>query len=152
MQKHDKILVTAAIGLLTYTFLLSSLGPVVSSLVTNKTLGNTGSVKSVGVNVYWNSNGSNATTSFNWGMLDPDSTKSFIVYVKNEGNSVLTLSMTTSNWNPPSASQYMKLTWNVAGQAVNPGQIKQATFTLQVFANVTGINTFNFDVTVVGTS
>lgn len=152
MQRHDKILAVATIGLLTYTFLLSSLGPAVSSLVTNKTVGNSGSVKAIGVNVYWNSNGTGPVTSFNWGMFDPDSTKTQTCYIKNEGNTALTLSMSTSNWSPINAPNYMKFSWNVGGQTVNPGQIKQATFTLQVFANVTGINTFSFDTTIVGTS
>ena len=151
MQRHDKILVAATIGLLAYTFLLSFLGPVVSSLVANKTLGNTGSVKAVGVAVYWNSNGTTPVTSFNWGMLDPNSTKTQTCYIKNEGNSVLTLSMTTSNWNPSNAVQYMKFSWNLGGQTLNAGQIKPATFTLQIFANVTGITNFSFDVTIVGT-
>lgn len=151
MQRHDKILVAATIGLLTYAFLLSSLGPVVSSVVTNKKVGNTGSVKAVGVGVYWNSNGTNPVTSFNWGMVDPDSTKTITCYIKNEGNSVLTLSMSTSNWNPSNAPTYMAFSWNLAGQTLNAGQTKQAIFTLQIFANVTGITNFSFDVTIVGT-
>ena len=151
MQKHDKIIVAATVGLLTYTFLLSFLGPVVSSLVANKTLGNTGSVKAIGVGVYWNSNGTNPVTTFNWGMLDPNSTKTTTCYLKNEGNSVLTLSMSTANWNPASATQYMTFSWNLGGQTLNPGQIKQAIFTLQISASVTGITNFSFDVTIVGT-
>jgi hypothetical protein len=154
MQRHDKILVAATIGLLAYTCLLSFLGPVVSSLVTNKTLGNTGSVNAVGVGVYWNSTGTNPVTSFNWGMLDPNSTKTITCYIKNEGNQVLTLSMTTANWNPSTATQYMTFSWNLGGQTINPGQIKQAIFTLQIFANATsgGITNFSFDVTIIGTS
>jgi len=151
MQRHDKILVAATAGLLAYAFLLSFLGPVVSSLVTNKTLGNSGSVKAIGVAVYWNSDGTNPVTSFNWGMLDPNSTKTQTCYIKNEGNSVLTLSMTTSNWVPLNAPQYMKLSWNLGGQTLSAGQTKQAIFTLQIFANVTGITNFSFDVTIVGT-
>jgi hypothetical protein len=157
MQRHDKILVAATIGLLAYTCLLSFLGPVVSSLVANKTLGNTGSVRAIGVNVYWNYTGgtlSNPVTSFSWGMLDPNSTKTLTCYVNNGGNSVLTLSMTMSNPSPSNALQYMKLSWNLGGQTLNAGQTKQAIFTLQIFANATsgGITNFSFDVTIIGTS
>lgn len=151
MQRHDKIVVAATVGLLAYTLLLFSLGPVVSSLLTTKTLGNTGSVKAVGVGVYWNSNGTNPVTSFNWGMLNPNSTESITCYIENSGNAVLTLSMSTANWNPSNATLYMTFGWNLGGQTLNPGQIKQAVFTLQVSASVTGITNFSFDVIIVGT-
>jgi hypothetical protein len=152
MQRHDKILIAATVGLLAYTLLLSFLGPVVSSLVTNKTLGNTGTVKAIGVGVYWNSTGTNPVTTFNWGMLDPNSTKSITCYIKNEGNQLVTLSMYASNWNPTNATQYMTFSWNLGAQTLNPGQIKQAIFTLTISASIKGITNFSFDVTIVGTS
>jgi len=152
MKKHDKILIIATVGLLAYTLLLSFLGPVVSSLQTSKTLGNQGSVKAVGVGVYWNSNGTNPVSSFNWGMLDPNSTKSITCYVKNEGNQILTLSMSASNWNPANATQFMTLSWNLGGSTLNPGQTRTATFTLVISASIQGITTFSFDITIVGSS
>ena len=152
MQKHDKILVAATIGLLMYTFMLSFLGPAMSSLTANKKVGNTGSVRAVGVGVYWNSNGTNPVTSFSWGMVDPNSTQTITCYIKNEGNAVLTLSMSTSNWNPASEPHYLTFSWNLGAQTINPGQIKQAIFTLQISASVTGFTTFSFDVTIVGSS
>lgn len=150
MKRQDKILATAAVGLLTYTLLLSFLGPVISSLQTNKTLGNQGSVKAVGVGVYWNSNGTNPVTSLNWGMIDPGSNKSLTFYVKNEGNQILTLSMSASNWNPSNCTQFMTLSWNLNGATLNPGQTKTATFTLVVSASIKGITSFSFDLTIVG--
>jgi hypothetical protein len=152
MKKQDSIVVIATVGLLAYTLLLSFIGPVVSSLQTNKTLGNQGSVKAVGVGVYWNSNGTSPVTSFNWGMIDPNSTKSITCYVKNEGNQILTLSMSASNWNPSNCTQYMTLSWNLSGATLNPGQIKTATFTLAVSASIKGITSFSFDLTIVGSS
>lgn len=151
MQRHDKILVAATIGLLAYTFLLSFLGPVLSALQTNKTLGNTGSVKAIGVAVYWYSNGTSPVTSFNWGMVSPGTTMNITCYIKNPGNQPETLSMNTSNWNPANATTYITLSWNLAGQTLNSGQIKQAVFTLQILAPVTGITNFSFDVTIAGT-
>jgi hypothetical protein len=153
MKKQDKMVVIAAVGLLSYALLLSFLGSVVSSLQTNKMLGNSGSVSAVGpLGVYWNPNGTNATTSFNWGTITPNSTKSIACYVKNQGNQTLTLSMSTSNWNPSNCTQFMTLNWNLTGSTLNPGQIKTAKFTLAASALIQGIYSFSFDVIVAGSS
>ena len=152
MKKQDKMVVIAAVGLLSYALLLSFLGPVVSSLQASKTLGNQGTVTTVGVGVYWNSNGTNAVTSFNWGSITPNSTESLTCYVKNQGNQALTLSMSTSNWNPSNCTQFMTLSWNLTGSTLNPGQIKTATFNLAISASIQGISSFSFDVTIVGST
>ena len=154
MKRQDSIVVIAAVGFLVYTLLLSFLGPVVSSLQTNRKLGNQGSVKAVGVNVYWFSNGSGPVSSFDWGMMDPNSSKSITCYIKNEGDQVLTLSMSVpaSSWNPSNCTQFMTLSWNLAGATLNPGQTKTATFTLTVSASISGIADFSFDVIIVGSS
>ncbi len=152
MKKQDKMLVIAALGLLSYTLLLSFLGPVVSSLQASKKLGNQGTVTAVGVGVYWNANGTNAVTSFNWGTINPNSSESITCYIKNTGNQVLTLSMSASNWNPQNCTQFMTFSWNLSGSTLNPGQIKTATFTLAVSASTQGITSFSFDVTIIGSS
>lgn len=85
-------------------------------------------------------------------MLNPGSNKSITCYVKNEGNSLVTLSMSASNWNPANATEFMILSWNLGGATLNPGQVKTATFTLVVLASVQGITSFSFDITIVGSS
>lgn len=152
MQKQDKALIIATIGLLTYTLSLSFLGPALSALQTSKTVGNQGTVRTIGVGVYWNQACTNQTTSIPWGTLDPGSNKSITCYIKNEGNNQVTLSMSTSNWNPANAGQYLTLTWNLQSATLNAGQVRTATFTLAVSASITGITSFSFDITVVGTS
>jgi hypothetical protein len=151
MQRHDKILVAATTGLLVYTLLLSFLGPTVASLVASAKVGNTGSVKAIGVGVYSDSLCTSPVTSFTWGMLNPNSTSTKTCYIKNSGNSNVTLSMSTSNWIPSNASSYITFNWNLQNQILTSGQVKQATFTLTVSSSVTGITNFSFDITIVGT-
>jgi hypothetical protein len=152
MKKQDKIVIVAAIAFLAYTLTLSLFGPVVSSLQASKTLGNTGSVTAIGVEVYQNSNGSNPVTSFNWGQISPNSTKTETCYIENTGNQSLTLSMSASSWSPTNCTQYMTLSWNLAGATLSGGQIKTAVFTLTVSPTIQGITNFSFDVTIVGSS
>ncbi len=152
MERKERIVVGAATAFVLYTLALTAFGPLVSSAITsNKTVSNNGSVKGIGVGVYSDSACTNALTSINWGTLDPGSNANKTVYIRNEGNSVATLSMTTSNWNPASASSYMTLSWNYGGQTLDVNQVVQIRLTLSVSSSVTGITNFSFDITITAT-
>jgi len=59
-------------------------------------------------------------------------------------------SISTSNWDPPVASNYLTLTWNQGGQKIVADTTIPVTITLTVSGDITGINTINFDITAVG--
>ena len=149
MKRKESIVAGAAVALVLYTLALTAFGPLVSSAITNnKTVSSNGSVKGVGVGVYWNQACTNATSSISWGILDPGSNVNKTIYVRNEGNTASTLSMTTSNWNPTNASSYMTLSWNYGGQTLSVNQVVQVKLTLSVSSSVTGITNFSFDITI----
>jgi hypothetical protein len=122
-----------------------------AALSNSKTVQNYGTVKAVNVGVYWDSNCTNTTSTVNWGMLSPGTSSNATLYVRNEGNVALKLSLTTQNWNPVNASNYMGLAWNRQAQTVNASSVLTATLTLSVFSNVTGITSFSFDMVIAGT-
>jgi len=124
---------------------------VMALLATQKTLSGTGTIKAVGIGVYWDLPCTNATSSLNFGLLERGGSKNFTLYLKNNGNSPLTLSMTTQNWNPSTASSLMTLTWNREGQQISPNQVIQFVITLSVSPSVTGISSFSFDIIITGT-
>ena len=149
MERKESIVAGAAVALVLYTLALTAFGPLVSSaIMNNKTVSSNGSVKGVGVGVYWNQACTNATSSISWGILDPGSNVNKTIYIRNEGNTAATLSMTTSNWNPTNASSYMTLTWNYGGQTLSVNQVVQVKLTLSVSSSVTGITNFSFDITI----
>ena len=149
MKRKESIVAGAAVALVLYTLALTAFGPLVSSaIMNNKTVSSSGSVKGVGVGVYWNQACTNVTSSISWGMLDPGSNVNKTIYIRNEGNTAATLSMTTSNWNPTSASSYMTLSWNYGGQTLSVNQVVQVKLTLAVSSSVTGITNFSFDITI----
>ena len=117
---------------------------------TSSTISSVGTLKAIGIGVYWNESLTSRVNVIDWGVLEPSAKKSFTVYIRNEGNFPLTLSMSTSNWNPPTASNYLTLTWSYAGQTINAGATIKVTLTLTVSESITGINNFNFDITAVG--
>ncbi len=105
-----------------------------------------GTVKAVGVGVFWDSNCTNPVSFIDWGMVEPGSMNNVTVYVRNEGNVAASISLATENWNPSNASDYLSLSWNYDGRQLNPSEVVQATLTLTVSLDVQGIDSFNFDI------
>ena len=117
----------------------------------SSTISSVGTFKAIGIGVYWDSTFTRSVDALDWGSLRPGAQKSFMVYICNEGAVPLTLSISTSNWNPPTASNYLALTWSYTGQTINAGKTVAVTLTLTVSESITGITVFNFDITAVGT-
>lgn len=140
-------------ALLIYALAVSILaaGAVMALLTTRRTISGSGYVKGVEIGVYWDLECTNATTSIDFGMMEPGLSKSFTLYLRNEGNSALTLSMTSENWYPANAADYLTLTWNREGQQINSDEVLDSTITLSASEDVTGINSFSLDIVISGT-
>ena len=105
-----------------------------------------GTVKAVGVGVFWDSNCTDPVSFIDWGMVEPGSMNNVTVYVRNEGNVAASISLATDNWNPLNASDYLALSWNYDGRQLNPLEVVQVTLTLSVSSSVQGIESFSFDI------
>jgi len=140
----------ATLTLVTYVLALSLVGQVLSAVQTSRTVSNAGTVKTVGVGVYRDTACTSVLSSVDWGVLEPGSSENVSCYIRNEGSSVSTLSMYTSNWNPSNASGYMSLSWDYGEQPIDVDEVVQVTFTLSVDAGIEGITSFSFDITIVG--
>ena len=122
------------------------------SIVSYVSFSNTGVVKTVGVGVYWDVTCANVVSSIGWGAVEPGSTKNFTVYVRNEGTSSATLSLSTGNWSPSSASNYIFLSWDYGGQVLSPSQVVQVMLILSISSSIAGISNFSFDITISASS
>lgn len=151
LKNKGKILLGVSLVLVFGALAISIFGIVLSSVQTSRTISNAGAVKGIGVGIYWNSACTNRTSSVNWGLVEPGSNKTVTVYVKNEGNAAATLSKATQNWNPSTASSYMTLNWNYAGQTLSVNQVLQIKLTLVVSSTTSGITNFSFDITITAT-
>jgi hypothetical protein len=140
------------VALVSCVLAMGVFGTTSSLLQANKTVRNTGSMKGVGVGIYWDWSCTNRTSSISWGSLDSGSSKTVTVYIRNEGNTAATLSKAVQNWNPSEASNYMTLNWNYAGQALSVNQVLQVKLTLTVSSTISGITDFDFDLTVTATA
>ena len=144
----------ATLILVTYVLALSVTGQVLSAVQPGRTVSNAGTVETIGVGVgVYQDSGCTSNLSFiDWGVLEPGSSKNFTCYIRNELSSVSTLSMSTSNWDPPNASDYLTLSWDYGGQSIDVDEVVPVTFTLSVDASIEGITNFRFYITIVGTS
>ena len=124
---------------------------VLAVLTATQTFNNAATVKTVGVGVYSDSACTQKVTSIDWETLAPGENKTKTVYVKNEGSTRILLSMSVGNWTPSGAANYMNVTWNCQGSSLNAGASLSAVFTLSVSQTITGITSFTFDITIVGT-
>ncbi len=123
---------------------------VIGDLLERVTVPSTGTVKAIGVGVYWDSGCTSQVTSIDWGTVEPGATKSVIVFIKNEGSAPATLSLETENWNPSTASSYISLSWDYAGTVVDVDDVVQVLLSLSVSDTIVGITSFSFDIVIIG--
>jgi hypothetical protein len=150
VKSKEFVVAGATLTLVAYVLALSLVGQVLSAVQTSRTVSNAGTVKTVGVGVYWDAACTNVLSSVDWGVLEPGASENVSCYIRNEGSSVSTLSMYTSNWSPSNASGYLSLSWDYGGQSIDVDEVVRVTFTLSVDAGIEGITSFSFDITIVG--
>jgi len=151
LRNRRKIILRVSLALVLGALVTGIFGTALTLVQTSRTISSAGSVKGIGVGIYWNSACTNPTSSIDWGLLDPDSSKTVTVYVRNEGNYAATLSKASQNWNPSAASSYMTLNWNYAGQTLSVNQVLQIRLTLVVSPTISEITSFSFDITIIAT-
>ena len=153
MVSKESIITGAMLILITYTLGLSLVSQAFPATQTSQTLSSTGSIQTTaGIGVYSDSGCTSPQTSLSWGTLEPGGSQNVVCYIKNEGNTQTTLTMYASNWSPASAENYLTLNWNYDSNPIDIDVVVQITFTLTVSPDITGITTFSFDITIVGTS
>ena len=136
------------VGIVTTLFFLG--GAATGSIFGKVTLPALGTLRTVGVGVYWDNGCSNIITSVDWGVLEPGATKHVQVYIKNEGTDPMTLSLETESWNPSGASSYISLTWDYGSQLLAVHEVVQVLLTLTVSDTIEGITGFSFDIVITG--
>jgi len=113
-------------------------------------LSNLGTVKAIGVRVYWDSSCGDPVGSIDWGLVEPGTTKNVTIYIRNAGSVPVTLSLTIDNWSPSNAPDYMSLAWDYSDQVISVDAVVQVTLSLSVSAAIEGITGFSFDIVIIG--
>ena len=135
-----------AVALITLSLAFFSFHLILGHFNQTLSIGSRGTVETVGVGAYWDSSCNYAVSWLDWGTVGPGSIKNISIYLRNEGNYAVRLSMFADNWYPSDASSYMALSWDYAGQTVDPQDVVQTTLALSTSSGVEGITDFSFDI------
>jgi len=119
------------------------LGITIEESASNKSIVYAQTVKGIETGIYWDQACLNKTLYLNWGAIAAGSSNNLTIYVRNEGNSVVSLLLTASDWAPSSASSYISLNWNYTNQALKTNEVIPIELTLTVSPTIDGITDFN---------
>lgn len=115
-----------------------------ADLSSNKNIVQASSVTGIGTGIYWDQTCKNNTNALEWGKITPGSNNNLTIYVKNECNSAVTLLLSSSNYTPISASNYITLSWNYTGKILKTNQVIPIELTLTVSPLIHEIDDFSF--------
>lgn len=127
------------------------LGTIIGSSGSSRTVVYANSIRGVGIGIYWDQNCTNRTLSLDWGLIEPGSNSTVMVYVRNDGDSAVSLWMATSNWTPSVALGYMTLIWNYPGGILSADEVIPIELILNVSPTINGITDFSFDIVITAT-
>jgi len=96
-----------------------------------KHLESTGRIITLGIECYSEPECINKLTLINWTDLIAGYTYNYTIYLRNEGNSPVTLEMWSQNWEPDIAVSYFNLTWNYNGSVINPQEVREIVLYLE---------------------
>jgi len=128
-----------------------------SNLIAGETFWSTsirsrGDIDAINVGVYWNGNCSNPVSFVDWGSIEPGSVKNVSLFIRNEGTVAADLFLSTDNWSPSNASEFVMLSWDYSGQILDRFEIILVVLTLRVSSEVRGISSFSFDIIIGATA
>jgi hypothetical protein len=126
---------------------LSTLG----LLTISQNISSSGTITTLNVGVFSDSQCTQPLSTINWGSVSPGSTVSQTIYIKNTGDLSLTLSMSTSSWNPTAASDFMAITWNREDAVLDADDSVPAELVLTVDSDITGVTAFSVNIIISGT-
>ena len=118
--------------------------------MTQKSITTSGKIKAIGVGIYWDSDCAEKVIFINWGTVEPNSTTYRTVYMQNTGNVDSAIYLSTGNWTPLEAEDFITLGWDYTGDLLEPHEVIKVDFILQI-ANITAIESFSFDITITTT-
>lgn len=148
-MEPQKLNITVILAGVLATIIMTTL--VSGLLTTSQRVQNVGSVTAtIGLGVYSDQACTNTLTTINWGSVVTGQIYSRTIYVKNNGNIRVQLSMIAGNWTPSSAGNYLTLTWNRDNYVLNVGTSINATLTLTVLPTAQG-GSFSFDISIIAT-
>lgn len=149
MRRVIVALLVILVAVLVFTMLRFPLEKIVQSvgrIVVRRSPGGFLPGASLDCDVYTDNSKIVVLSSIDWGTCYAGQAKTHEAYVFNSGSTPFVLGLSTESWVPPNATNYIHLSWDYDGGVVQPNMGIAITLTLKVDSNITGIDTFAFDI------
>ena len=114
----------------TSTLLVSSAISIWLSDFHNLTVPTVGTIRTIGVEAYWDQGTENKTETINWDTMWPGLTKNFTLYIRSVSNVETILHMEITNVIPSPVSEYLNVTWNYNGTIIDTDEVIEVTLFL----------------------
>jgi archaellum component FlaG (FlaF/FlaG flagellin family) len=108
------------------------IGTTVGLIIISKQIPSNGKIKSMNVDIFWDSECTNKVTSIGWGILEQSEIKNYTLYIKNTGNSPEILSLSTNSWIPVEAEKQIIMSWDYNNEILKPSDVIPVVLTLSV--------------------
>jgi hypothetical protein len=106
----------------------------------------------VEIDVYCDIDCTETLYTVTWGEIQIGGSVSSKLFIKNNGDSGIDLSLLTDNWNPVELESYMTLNWDYDGSTIQPREVVEIILILSISPDATEITTFSFDIILVGSA
>jgi hypothetical protein len=102
------------------------------------------------IDVYSDSSCTNIMSDVEWGEIEAGGDSNTLIYVKNNGDTNVIISLTTENWSSSNAQSNMDLSWNYDGSNIEPNEVVPVTLILSVDSGCPEMSSFGFDIVIIG--
>jgi hypothetical protein len=96
----------------------------------NYTIPSLGTVKTIGVEAYWDRTLKNETFEIDWGPIWVGNSTYRILHIRSVSNYDVILNLNITNWIPKDISDYITVSWNYTGKQLVPGEIVPVKLTV----------------------
>jgi hypothetical protein len=102
------------------------------------------------IDVYSNIECTDIISNVEWGEIEAGGDSDVQIYVKNNGDTSVIISLDTENWSSQDAETHMNLSWNYNGTPIQSGEVRSVLLTLSVSSICPELSSFGFDIVIIG--
>lgn len=102
------------------------------------------------IDVYSDFECTSVITNVEWGEITAGESSNSNIFVKNNGDTSVSLGLSTDNWSSSTAQDNMILSWDFDGDQIQPEEVVEITLSLSVDSDCPEINNFGFDIIIIG--
>jgi hypothetical protein len=102
------------------------------------------------IDVYSNQECTDPLSDVEWGEIEAGETSNEDIYVKNNGDTSVSISLITENWSSNTAENNLEVVWDYNGVSIQSSEVRRVTLSLIVDPDCPALSSFGFDLVIIG--